>query len=123
MTSPSDRQLGNAITAALGRESCGFARTWEDVIAAVKSARHVFTVDGGMVHVASYYGVPVDAVFTAGRDRKWLPWSVGSRIIKRTGLDCQPCTIFGLVPECPWQYRCKDAEHWQILECDDLFPG
>ena len=106
-----------------GENRRGLAGTWDDVIAAVKSARRVFTVDGGMVHVASYYGVPVDAVFTSSQHRKWLPWSVGSRIIKRTDLDCQPCTIFALVPECPWQYRCKDARHWQIIECGDLFPG
>lgn len=112
---PGDRQLAHDTAARMSVRCEVLDGTWSEVCTAVKSAQRVFTIDSGMVHVASYFGVPVDAVFTAGRDAKWRPWSRGSRVIKRTDLPCQPCTRFGAVPECRFQYRCKQMDRWDII--------
>ncbi len=74
----------------------------------IKSAKEVVTIDSGIVHVCSYFGVPTQALFTSGRDKKWAPLARGSKIIKRTDLDCQPCTLFGQVPPCQNNFKCKD---------------
>lgn len=118
---PKDRALGKDIAERLGDICELHTGEWDQLCSTVRSARRVLTVDGGMVHVASYYGVPVDAIFTSSSDAKWRPWSSNSRIIKRTDIPCQPCNRFGTVPPCPWNLRCKDSEHWEVLD-STLFP-
>lgn len=76
----------------------------------IKSAKEVITIDSGIVHVCSYFGVPTQAIFTSGRDKKWAPLARGSKIIKRTDLGCQPCTLFGQVPPCQNSFKCKEIE-------------
>jgi hypothetical protein len=82
---------------------CGFS----ELCQTISRAEELLTVDGGMVHIASYYGVPVTAVFTSGRERKWAPLAPGSRLIRRGDLSCQPCARFGQVPPCAWSFACK----------------
>jgi len=66
----------------------------------------ILTIDGGGVHIASYFGVPTLALFTSGRDKKWQPLGSGSKVLRRTDLPCQPCTQFGQVPPCPHRHAC-----------------
>ena len=121
VAAPADAALAQAVATEIGTDCEVLTGTWADVCRTVMTARRVFTVDGGMVHVASYYGVPVDAVFSAGRHRKWLPWSEGSRIIKRMDIDCQPCTVYGTVPPCAWRYRCKEMTQWRTIDGEAEF--
>jgi heptosyltransferase II len=84
----------------------------------IARATAVFCMDGGMVHIASYFGVPATVIFTSGRTAKWAPLAVGSSVVQRKDLPCQPCTVFGQVPPCPHQYACKQlsyAEHFRLL--------
>ncbi len=89
-----------------GRLEGGFA----DLCGQIARAEEVLTLDGGAVHIASYYGVPTLAVFTSGRDKKWAPLGVGSRVLRRHDLECQPCTKFGQVPPCPYEFACLKVE-------------
>jgi hypothetical protein len=80
------------------------------------------TVDGGFLHIASYYGVPVTGVFTSGRESKWAALAPGSRMVRRDDLECRPCTWFGQVAACKNQYACKKldlARHLADARCTD----
>jgi ADP-heptose:LPS heptosyltransferase len=55
-------------------------------------------MDGGPVHIASYYGTPARTIFTSGREGKWAPLAEGSEIVRTRDLWCQPCTLFGQTP-------------------------
>ena len=87
------------------------ARVVEDNFGAlcdrIARAEAVFSVDGGMVHMASYFGVPTTAVFTSGRSAKWAPLGEGSVVVRRHDLACQPCTLWGQTPPCPYEFACK----------------
>jgi heptosyltransferase II len=87
-----------------------FTGPFDAVCERIARAEEFFTVDGGGVHIASYFGVPTLAIFTSGRDRKWHPLGEGSRILRRHDLPCQPCTKFGQVPPCPNAYACLKLE-------------
>jgi hypothetical protein len=67
-------------------------------------------VDGGFLHIASYYGVPVTGVFTSGRESKWAALAPGSRMVRRADLECQPCTWFGQVAPCVHDFACKELD-------------
>jgi hypothetical protein len=82
----------------------------------IARAAELFTVDGGLVHVASYYGVPCTVVFTSGRMTKWLPLASDSSVFKRVDLNCQPCSLFGQVPPCAFDYACKAIEKMNHLK-------
>jgi hypothetical protein len=91
---------------------------FDGMCCAIARAPALFCMDGGMVHIASYFGVPATVVFTSGRTAKWAPLAAGSGVVQRTDLPCQPCTVFGQVPPCPHQYACKQlshAEHFRLL--------
>ena len=106
--SPADRELALALAARFPRQAVLFDGNFEALCDQIAASREVFTVDGGFVHMASYYGVPVTALFTSGRDRKWAPLGAGSSVVRRHDLACQPCTWFGQVPACPNHYACKE---------------
>ena len=76
----------------------------------IRASEEVLTVDGGFLHIASYYGVPVTGLFTSGRDRKWAALSPGSRVVRRDDLPCRPCTWFGQVPHCTHNFVCKELD-------------
>lgn len=110
-SSENDVAFARELWARFGPSAKIFEGTFSSMCDYVAECEEVLTVDSGFVHIASYYGVPVTAVFTSGRDKKWGPLSAGSRIIRRTDLACQPCAWFGQVPPCPHQFRCKDVEY------------
>jgi len=72
-------------------------------------SEELISIDGGIIHIATYYGVPTTAVFTSGRDKKWGPKALNSKLIFRKVLSCRPCTVYGQVPPCPYNYACKDV--------------
>jgi ADP-heptose:LPS heptosyltransferase len=112
---PSDRGVAHDLVDAFGGQGSTLDGTFSERCEAIARAEEVFTVDGGMMHVASYYGVAVTAVFTSSRERKWAPLAVGSRLIRRFDLSCQPCARFAQVPPCPWNFTCKVLEYHEHL--------
>ena len=93
------------------RNASRFTGSFAALCERIAGCEEFFTMDGGGVHIASYFGVPTLAIFTSGRDRKWHPLGQGSRILRRHDLPCQPCTKFGQVPPCPNAYACLKLEN------------
>jgi ADP-heptose:LPS heptosyltransferase len=87
-----------------------FGGSFPELCEQIARSEEIFTMDGGAVHIASFFGVPTLSLFTSGRDRKWLPLGRDSRMLRRHDLACQPCTKFGQVPPCPYQYACLQLE-------------
>jgi ADP-heptose:LPS heptosyltransferase len=104
-------ETDRAAARRLARRFHGQAEVFEEDFPAlcrlIQQSAQVLTVDGGFLHVASYYGVPVAALFTSGRDRKWAPLAPGSRTFLRTDLSCRPCVWFGQAPPCRNGFACK----------------
>lgn len=107
VAAPVDLDLAARIVSLVGGRAVLRPAPFDETCRRVSAAEAVLTVDGGMVHVASYFGVPTVAVFTSGRWAKWAPLAQGSAILRRGGLPCQPCTVFGQTPPCPHEFACK----------------
>ena len=106
---PVDAGFADQLATRLGKgRARRFAGGFDELCDAIEGADAVLTVDGGPVHLASYAGTPVRAIFTGGRDRKWAPLAVGSQIARLPdgALACQPCTLFGQTPPCPHGLAC-----------------
>jgi hypothetical protein len=117
VASPADEEFARSLAQKLTNVSAVVIGSDFQVLCnLLAQASDVLTVDGGSVHMAAYFGVPVTAIFTAGREQKWAPCSAGSRMIRTSGLACQPCTIFGQVPECPNSYACKSLDFRRDLK-------
>jgi Glycosyltransferase family 9 (heptosyltransferase) len=114
VAAPQDLEFAQGLCGQFGSQSSLFHGGFSQMCAMLSEAEAVFTVDGGFLHIASYYGVPATVVFTSGVDRKWAPLAEHSVIVKREDLQCQPCTRFGQVPPCTYQYACKSLNVLQI---------
>ena len=104
---PLEKELVTDVLSALGGRASLFQGSFSAVIERIATAERLIAIDGGPVHIASYYGVPTDVLFTAGRDLKWAPLGAGSTIRRHDDLVCRPCTVFGQVPPCPYHFACK----------------
>ncbi|MCE0522702.1 MAG: hypothetical protein LV480_07305 [Methylacidiphilales bacterium] len=111
---PEDAEFAGQLTGRFDGLATRFNGSFDELCEQIARSEEIFTMDGGAVHIASYFGVPTLALFTSGRDRKWHPLGEGSRIFRRHDLSCQPCTKFGQVPACPHRYAC--------LKLDDVAP-
>ena len=49
----------------------------------VRTAKMLFSVDSGLVHVADFFGVPSQVVFKGGNPKKWRPTTEGSVILDK----------------------------------------
>lgn len=105
--SPIEAELADQVCAVLGDQARRFRGSFAELVDLISRAKRVVAIDGGPVHIASFFGVPCDVLFTAGRYDKWAPLGEGSRIYRRTDLSCQPCTMFGQVPPCPIAHECR----------------
>jgi ADP-heptose:LPS heptosyltransferase len=115
--SPGDQALAQAIARMRHPRTELVFGGFPEAVAATERAEMILTVDGGMTHVASYYGVPAVVLFTSGQLAKWRPLSFGSRTIAASDLGCRPCARFGQVPKCPNGYACKS------IPLEELAPG
>jgi ADP-heptose:LPS heptosyltransferase len=104
---PREHDLAEQIIKELDGQGTLFLGSFGEVIHRIATAERLVAVDGGAVHIASFYGVPTDALFTAGRASKWAPLGRGSTVYRRNDLRCQPCTVFGQVPPCPYGFLCR----------------
>jgi hypothetical protein len=114
-SSPADRPFARRLAARFAGRAAVFEGGFDALCRLIQQSEEVLTVDGGFLHIASYYGVPTTAIFTSGRDRKWAPLAPGSRVIRRSGLSCQPCAWFGQVPKCRYGFACKELDWEQRL--------
>ncbi|HET8761757.1 MAG TPA: glycosyltransferase family 9 protein, partial [Nitrospiria bacterium] len=99
----SERGLGDAVAAGLGRRAVNAAgmTTMREAMALMARCGHVVTNDSGPMHVAAALGVPVTAVFGPTEPRATSP--VGERVtILQRPVDCAPCRY----RECPIDHRC-----------------
>ncbi len=108
--SPEDIDFANQVAENFTGLGQPFLGSFPALCEQIARSEEIFTMDGGAVHIASFFGVPTVALFTSGRDRKWLPLGQKSRIIRRSDLPCQPCTKFGQVPSCAHHYACLELE-------------
>jgi ADP-heptose:LPS heptosyltransferase len=104
---PSDRELAETIVAGLGGGTI-YNGDFDGLCDALSRAEEIFCMDGGIVHMAAYFGVPVTALFTSGVASKWYPFSENSQIIFSAPLMCQPCALWSRVPKCTNSLKCKD---------------
>lgn len=105
-----DKEFARTLAKQFGNASI-FEGTFSETCDLISRSEELFCVDGGLVHIASYFGVPVTAIFTSGREQKWKPFSNGSSIIANTTLACRPCTKFGQVPKCSNGFACKQLDY------------
>jgi ADP-heptose:LPS heptosyltransferase len=110
VAAPEDADFAEQLTGRFDGLASRFTGSFDELCGQIARSEEVFTMDGGAVHIASYFGVSTFALFTSGRDRKWRPLGEGSRILRRHDLACQPCTKFGQVPPCPYGYACLKLE-------------
>lgn len=104
---PADSQLALEIC-SLDMALTSFSGDFNGLVELIKSSSRVLTIDGGLCHVAAYFDIPITVLFTAGRDLKWRPMSLGSEIYVNMEAACRPCTIYGKRPICRNQFACKD---------------
>jgi len=108
---PKDAALADRLARRFGNFATRFEGSFDDLCGKIARSEEILTMDGGAMHIASFFGVPTLAFFTSGRDRKWHPLGEGSRILRRHDLACQPCTKFGQVPPCFYRYACLKLEN------------
>jgi hypothetical protein len=97
---PAESELADRLCEMAGARVIARSASFLQTVDEISRAPHMLTVDGGLLHVGSFYGIPTTAVFTAGRWDKWQPLAPGSQVIRRTDVGCQPCTLFGEMPVC-----------------------
>jgi ADP-heptose:LPS heptosyltransferase len=108
--SPEDTAFAREVASHFEGVAQLFTGSFSDLCGQIARCEELLTMDGGGVHIASFFGVPTLALFSSGRDRKWHPLGEGSRILRRHDLACQPCTKFGQVPPCPFGFACLKME-------------
>ena len=111
---PGERELGDELLRIADGQLTARTGSFGLTADVIEHAERVITIDGGLVHVASYSGVPADVLFTAGRDRKWAPLGAGSTVHHRDDLPCRPCTVWGQVPPCPIAFACRKDLQLQL---------
>lgn len=109
-SSPIDRAAARGLARRFAGRAEVFEGGFDDLCGLIQRAERVLTVDGGFLHIASYFGVPVTGLFTSGRDRKWAALGRGSRALLREGLACRPCVWFGQAPPCAHGFACKEIQ-------------
>jgi hypothetical protein len=122
-SSETDRPFAKRLEARFGGRASVFEGGFGAMCDLIRHSEDVLTVDGGFLHIASYYGVPVTGIFTSGRERKWAALAPGSRVIRRSDLACQPCTWFGQVPKCRNEFACKEFDFDQRFRADRSGPN
>ena len=104
---PVENQLAIELASHFGNRCTHINGTFKDNCIRISTAKRVLTIDGGLTHVASYYGTPTDTLFTSGQDLLWAPKSKGSRVFLNHQVKCRPCTMYGFTPRCPLNFECK----------------
>ncbi len=107
VSAPIDRAFADELVAMSGVPLIKVDGPFKTVCELLAGAEEVLTLDGGMVHVASYFGIPTTAIFTSGREGKWAPLASRSKVLGVRELQCRPCTLFGQTPVCRNSFECQ----------------
>lgn len=110
VAAPVDAAFAEALAGRFPGRAALHRGSFSSVCDLIARCESFLTIDGGLVHVASYYGVPTTAIFTGGREKKWAPLAAGSVLVRRSDLSCQPCTLFGQTPRCPHALACQQLD-------------
>ncbi len=87
-----------------------------DTAKVLKTCRFLFTADSGIMHLAWLLGVPTLSLFGPGIVEKWAPRG-SKHLALRLDLSCSPCTRFGTVPSCPYDFACmRDLTPEMVIE-------
>jgi ADP-heptose:LPS heptosyltransferase len=108
---PEDAEFVAQLVRRFDKLAGPFSGNFDELCNQIGHSPDILTMDGGPVHIASFYGVPAVVLFTSGRDRKWRPLGEGSHVVRRHDLPCQPCAKFGQVPVCFHGHACKKVEN------------
>jgi hypothetical protein len=108
-SSQTDRPMARRLARRFAGQAEAFEGSFSELCQVIARSEEAFTVEGGFLHIASYYGVPATAVFTSSRDRKWAALGQGSRALLREGLACRPCAWFAQAPPCANHFACKEV--------------
>jgi len=85
---------------------CG-RRSWEETLAAIRSAACVVGNNSGIAHLAAFEGVPTLCVFGGAHQRlEWRP--IGDRVVTLSrAIACSPCH-FHHAAHCPYGLACLE---------------
>jgi ADP-heptose:LPS heptosyltransferase len=116
---PEDRNDGETLVEAVGRERAANLAGVTDVIESAAAMKHCSLYlgnDTGTMHLAAIMGLPCVAVFTSRDNREtWSPWGNEHAILRRD-LPCSGCMLERCVRE---QMRCLDLigveDVWEAL--------
>lgn len=109
--SPIDAEFAAELVERLKSQATLFRGNFEQLCHAIARCERLFTVDGGPVHIASYYNIPSTVIFTSGVAAKWSPLAPHSSIVSKSELPCMPCTRFGETPPCPFGHPCHTLDY------------
>jgi ADP-heptose:LPS heptosyltransferase len=104
---PVEKNLAIELSTHFGNRCTFLEGGFEDNCMRIAKAKRVLTIDGGLTHVATYFGTPTDTLFTSGQDLLWYPKAKGSRVFLNNQVKCRPCTMYGFTPRCPLNFECK----------------
>lgn len=71
----------------------------------VAGATLMISVDSGLLHIAQQLGVPTVALFGPSNSNKWSRLG-GQHAVVSAGVNCSPCSQFGVIPQCPYDCCC-----------------
>lgn len=69
-----------------GVENLVGQQSFADVVETIRAASRFFSVDSGLAHVADFFEVPSEVVFTSGLEAKWGPLCAGSITLRPSEL-------------------------------------
>jgi ADP-heptose:LPS heptosyltransferase len=104
-----ESKLGESLLIHYSNRAIFKKASFNELMEVLKQTQLVVTMDGGFVHIASYYDIKTYAMFTSGDHIKWQPGKTGSKIFKNFAVPCSPCVMFGKVPPCSNRLIC-----WKI---------
>jgi heptosyltransferase II len=101
-----DAQIGDTIAQQLGDKCVNRIgqTTLDQLITELRECQLLLTNDTGTMHLATFLGVPVVAVFGSTEHRLTGPLGDGHTVL-RHHVECSPCFL----RECPIDFRCMHA--------------
>ena len=112
---PGDKEPASRITRSL-KDPMDFSglTNLAQTAALIEQADVFISVDSGLMHIAYGLGTPSVSLFGPGNRTKWAPKGAIHRTVYRS-FSCSPCSLFGKIPKCPYNYRCMKS-----IEVDEV---
>ncbi|MHC4945595.1 MAG: glycosyltransferase family 9 protein [Planctomycetota bacterium] len=112
---PGEQELAEAVAETGGKAVtvCPPTRSLQELAAHIEMARVYVSADSGPLHIANYLGVPCLALFGPKDPALYKPYFPLSRVVRRTDVDCSPCT----------RRTCDDPICMTGLEVDEVYES